>query len=730
MPAPSCNLIVKSSLKRGPAVLVLLAIAFLVGDPGASAQVPAGLDPLAYRYPAQLQSVLTSFGTAVREDAVGRYASALASMPGDAAASLTSVPDHIAYFRAKANLNAGRAGEALELIKGFHRLYPDSPELTEAALVKAKACLALSDPAGALAALDSGQVKNGADVLCLRGEALESLKRRPEAIRIYLQAYTEFVGSPGAGQAERRLRILSPTFLTRAENRDAMLRRSGNLIRAGRSTEARALLLKLIAAPVPGRSTDELYLLLADADTNLSRLTEALQYLRNTSNAALGAQVNYLKGVCFRGLDRESAFLETRDRAVKEFAESPFTEKLLYSIATYYDVASRVEAARQAYEALLHGFPKGEYAERALWRAATLNYAEGRYEEALQAFLQYLYAGPTLGSASASGYWMGRCYERIGDFDKAASCYRQTQALANTSYYGMRARDALASMNALPPTATHPSVAIDYNATIQQLESLRPVTTGIPQPDTRTLQVIERTRQLAAAGLPDLALDELEHALPTSGGRDKILYYAMARIYLSKSDNLSAIISIRRAFPDYNYLPPSYLPHEMWDLLFPTRHLDSVTRHANGNQVDPNLVLALIRQESAFNESARSKSNARGLMQVLPTTGRSLARQAGIAPYTLAKLHEPDTNIALGTRYLSGRLQKYGGKVELALAAYNAGDYRVDQWLQEFGNVDMAEFVERIPFSETRQYVKQVMSNRAHYQLRSGTSPALAPRLP
>jgi soluble lytic murein transglycosylase len=126
--------------------------------------------------------------------------------------------------------------------------------------------------------------------------------------------------------------------------------------------------------------------------------------------------------------------------------------------------------------------------------------------------------------------------------------------------------------------------------------------------------------------------------------------------------------------------------------------------------------MGLIRQESAFNEKARSSADARGLMQLLPTTASKLARQAGIPRYKAEKLFQAETNIILGTRYLDFLMQRYG-RTELALAAYNAGSTRVDLWLKEFGDVDMPEFVERIPFSETRGYIKQVLSNQAFYGL-------------
>jgi soluble lytic murein transglycosylase len=189
----------------------------------------------------------------------------------------------------------------------------------------------------------------------------------------------------------------------------------------------------------------------------------------------------------------------------------------------------------------------------------------------------------------------------------------------------------------------------------------------------------------------------------------------MSRLYQERDEFNESITCLHSAFPDYNGRPNESLPDEVWQLLFPVRHWGIISAQATETRTDPNLILGLIRQESGFEADARSRANARGLMQVLPSTGRKLARRS-VPRFNSKKLFQADTNIILGTKYLASLLQVYG-KEELALAAYNAGDSRVDRWLQAFGKLDMVEFVEQIPFSETRNYVKQVLSNKAHYNI-------------
>ncbi|HEY7679023.1 MAG TPA: lytic transglycosylase domain-containing protein, partial [Terriglobia bacterium] len=140
---------------------------------------------------------------------------------------------------------------------------------------------------------------------------------------------------------------------------------------------------------------------------------------------------------------------------------------------------------------------------------------------------------------------------------------------------------------------------------------------------------------------------------------------------------------------------------------------------ATAAKLDPYLVAGLIRQESEFDPRARSRSNARGLMQLLPSTARTVARKvpdSRARRYQLAALYTPDVNLVYGTHYLRQVLDRFNGNVEYALAGYNAGPERVDEWLRNGPYEDAAEFVESIPFTETRDYVQAVLRNAALYR--------------
>jgi soluble lytic murein transglycosylase len=131
------------------------------------------------------------------------------------------------------------------------------------------------------------------------------------------------------------------------------------------------------------------------------------------------------------------------------------------------------------------------------------------------------------------------------------------------------------------------------------------------------------------------------------------------------------------------------------------------------------MVAALIAQESTFDPTAKSTANARGLMQIMPATGRRLARTLGIRNFTTARLNDPETNIRLGTLNFSNVVKRFGG-VYYALASYNAGESRISRWKVDRPTLDEDEFIDDIPFPETQNYVKRILGTAENYRVLYG----------
>ncbi len=714
------------------ASLVLFAVATSgggsVGQPG-QAQLPAALDPLIPQYSPQVDRALKALKRGIEDYREGQYTSSLTELPDESAIKSTALYDYALFYRAKSALMLERSGEALKDFQQIQADCPDSPLFVDAFLGESQARLKLRDPGGAMAALRNPRLGQSADALYYQGRASEQMGERQKAEALYLRVYCDFVNSEVATQAQESLLALSPGALSGARNYKSLLTRADNLLRAGRNREARTLLIRLGRVRAPDKvSSEKRDLLYADTEYRLGKAATVLPQLRKVSKTdpTMHARAIYLEGVCYRRLKREVAFLETRNRALDLYPKSPYTERLLVAVASHYDVSNEVEQAREAYREIYTRFPKGTAAERALFRTALFFYVKGQYADALRGFYQSLRAYPEPGSAIPAIYWMARCYERLGDTNHALFLLERIRALANYSYYSRRAAEAEDALRKPGDHGDHPYAGLSFEEVAAAAEGIRLPLATISAPSAAVAQVIERARQLYAADLSDLALSELRSGLQRFPA-DAALSYVMARFYEIKNDYFSAITILRRAFPDYNDRPVGSLPKEVWALLFPVKHWDIISRRSASYDVDPNFVLGLIRQESAFAEGARSTANARGLMQVLPSTGRRVARQAGVKRYAVSKLYSAETNISLGLHHLASLLRSYDGNEELALAAYNAGDERAELWKGNFGVADMAEFVERVPFSETRNYIKQVLTNKAHYAVLTAAPAATNP---
>jgi soluble lytic murein transglycosylase len=173
---------------------------------------------------------------------------------------------------------------------------------------------------------------------------------------------------------------------------------------------------------------------------------------------------------------------------------------------------------------------------------------------------------------------------------------------------------------------------------------------------------------------------------------------------------------MKRSKIPFTALDVDDVPKAYWEILFPRPYWVTLKADAEANGLDPFLVAALIRQESEFNAGAVSRANAVGLMQLLPSTGRGLARKDGVKHFNANELLDPTINLKLGTTDLRQAINHYSGQVEYALASYNAGDSPVHQWISTGDYKDVPEWVESIPYSETRDYVQSILRNREMYR--------------
>lgn len=232
-------------------------------------------------------------------------------------------------------------------------------------------------------------------------------------------------------------------------------------------------------------------------------------------------------------------------------------------------------------------------------------------------------------------------------------------------------------------------------------------------------QVIDDLKSLLTNHLLDESFDFIHWAKREnrlSDSERNTLKIIESILYLKKKDFYHAFVTFRRNFNCYQCFR---LPKFLGSIYTPIRYETLVTTYSKQYKLDRNLVFALIREESFFRPDIVSPARANGLMQLLYGTARSIAARQGIR-IKKWDLYNPRINVSLGTDYLKELLDKYSGKLHLALAAFNSGEHRVYNWLQEFGNVPDDVFIELIPFTETRMYVKNILRNYYYYRFYYG----------
>jgi soluble lytic murein transglycosylase len=235
---------------------------------------------------------------------------------------------------------------------------------------------------------------------------------------------------------------------------------------------------------------------------------------------------------------------------------------------------------------------------------------------------------------------------------------------------------------------------------------------------------LDRSQLLKLAGLDDMAENELKFGASDDDEQTNIYAFELAKLVSARGAPDQALRFIKHYAPGYLYMPLDQAPVDFWELAFPLPVRAAIERHSRAQSLDPFLVAALIRQESEFNVKVVSYANAYGLMQLVPATGRELARHFGIRRLNTAQLLTADRNLQLGTYYFRKLLNSYDGEPEIALAAYNAGPSRANSWRTWGPFREPAEFVETVPFHQTRGYIQIVLRNADVYRrLYAGKTP-------
>jgi soluble lytic murein transglycosylase len=618
-----------------------------------------------------------------------------------AATNGAALADYADYLAAQADVLGGRPADAVPLLEHFAERHPGSLFVGQSPLLLANAYLATGNPASALRVLQPVEGSQGSvDMRSMLAKAYLASGDTGKAAALYRGIYLKDALSPNAVTAKTQLAAMNVP-LTPAERKmhaDALFN-AKQFLDAG--MEYRALEKNDSGLSQSDRDALEIYA--AVCDLKLKRLSKSdVEKLPVTGDDSAALKL-YLQSELARNMGKTDEHDELVATMEARFPQSRWLEEALYSGGNMYLLKQESEKAIEAYSELVKRFPRSTYAPNAHWHAAWLSYRMRRYPDAARLMDEQIVSYPAGTEIPGALYWRGRLYEdQEHNFGQALNYYKTLNATYVNSYYGILARQRMAVIGtgeAVAPAAVLASVRVLDDPGLTDV---------LPENDPHLI----KARLLANAALNEYIRPEIQLS-PTAGQWGAL---AEAEIYQSFGENTRALQAMKRSRIPFFSLPVSAVPMAYWQLVFPRPYWAELEEDAKAHGLDPFLVAALIRQESEFNPDAVSRANAYGLMQLLPSVGKSLAKQEGEKHFSTNELLNPNENLKLGTLDLRKSIDRYNGQVEYALAAYNAGDTPVHQWMTRGDFKDVAEWVESIPYTETRDYVQGILRNRELYR--------------
>ena len=613
--------------------------------------------------------------------------------------------DYSQYYLALINYDLANREQARQILTQLKQRFPQSIWIPGATLLQAKIDIAEKNYGSAeeilrqLRADKSAKREIADEALYLQAQIREAQGDPIRAHALYNTVRDSAPNSRWAAAARKAQVILRQTFpdLFTFQTIDELAAEADRLARERQTIEAETLYNKLLNNA-------------SDAATRLTYLTKLVNLILSTRSrndaiptleliardfpeSAEAAKALYQIGQIYWNRHENTQALEYFQLILEKYPTSEYVDRARFAAADIHEYFGRRPEAIQLYSDIIKLSPVGQIRDDAAWRLAWLYYRNGDLPSASEAF-------STLSKQSGNGpfgtaalYWQARISEKSGENDKARQTYRQITASAPESYYqslSWRALQRLGDASEEPKwvVASSPQEADD------------------PPIAPELVFHLSRARALGSLSLQHLAITELDELNRAATPSNRMRAFLMREYF--KTGGYARSLQLA------NQLPSSRRDREPYR--YPLAFWQLIQQKAQQRGLDPYLVLALIRQESLFDARARSPAAALGLMQLLQPTAARVAKQIGIAVPTPDMLFDPDVNLTLGTQYLKDLLARYSNNRQKAIAAYNAGESAVDRWEKEISTDDIEEFVERIPYVETRGYVKLVLRNQQIYK--------------
>jgi len=630
------------------------------------------------------------------------------------AITVPELADHASELRIEGLVHAGQPDAALAEAQAFRTRFGDSWLRGLVAAHEGAAQVARGDEGAARAAFADAlrlQADTETDLRArLLSEIAASHERSGEpalAAERWREVWTRYVTSAEAAHAEQalvRLAAQDPALIYRTPA--AAMDRCFRLSAALRNEEALAGCDAALAA-VPGERS------------LLRERAEILFRLRRYPAAA--------EAFAALGDDPSASFWRARSLARAGRVESSLEAFARLAAGPDRELAARarflsgtlledtdLNAAEASYRQVAEQAPAAEQRSAARWRLVWLAWRRGDFEAAASGLEAYAADAPDAAERMRGRYWLGRALGRLGR-SEGREQLDQIAGAEPLSYYGWRAASLLPADEPAAVAAAPALAGALATAALPDVAPLpeAPPTAPLPEVALRRIQI------LLEGGLDERATHEIRRLGSAANTQPARLVLAQllleaGRFHLAQRLVLTSDTGalVRR--------PPAG-EEAFWWLAWPTAYDGSVERAAHANGIEPALVYAIMREESGYQPDALSVAGARGLTQIMPDTGRRLASDLGATAFDPAELFVPERNLELGAFYLSQLVGRFGGRFSAAIASYNAGPEAVARWLAADAAREDDEWVESIPYDQTRGYVKRVLRSVHVYRTLYGS---------
>jgi soluble lytic murein transglycosylase len=626
--------------------------------------------------------------------------------------------DYLRFWIGEASLNLGDAKQAAVMLESIPLAAPDSNIMTKAAYRTGEAWY---------------QASNCPEAMSWFSKAMALSEKEPETPQAYLrvgacqlrenniaggretltQLWVRFPYTPDAKEADALLasNLGGVPWIVQPEDR---LSRAQAYLSQAFHAEAIEELKKFLAADPRSPRQAEAKLKIGIAQVRLKQYEQAQETFRALAKGS-GSESQeaavWLARVYLRQGEGDKLLQAARALPSSSLSAEQKGQIALFAGIWLEDHEKFDEAIARYRQIAQEGEP-GSQRAGGQWRVGWGYYQTGRFREAVGA-LRVLTEQHDSDFEPQALYWMARAGEQSQE-PQAQEFYRQLCQRYRYTYYCQLARERTAILDV---GETMPETSAAGSASSTNSDSARP---RVTRADIEQQTAYRRAIELKTLGLDVDATREVA-ALTDRYAQDPDVLIALSTLLNEVGAYHHALRLARARFREKLERTGEAVVPSLWTVAYPTGLLPMI-KMQGAKGVDPYLVAAIIREESQYDEKAISRVGAIGLMQVMPATANNVAKRIGLPPVGRDDLFDRETNIRIGVRYMEQLLEQFSGNVVYAVASYNAGPIAVGKWIVQHHNRSQDEFVELIPYQETRQYVKRVLRSYREY-VRLGRAP-------